>query len=249
MSANTTAEISAPARPPIVDYAVIALILRCICSVGAALALYGARGEVSQSLADANKDKNWSAETLRHNVDAALRANLITTLVMVVLVAIVIKFIRDGRSWARWLYLAFAVLITRDIFQVLGFFQYDHLLTRVLTGLVGLSSIAALALLFLPEASAYFRPVNGSAGLLGNMFRPRIPTAANRPGGQAEPRDAQPTALDAAVAPDAGVDAAGVDAAGVDSAGIDPAQAQAGRPPAPRGKSRQAGQPGRNGRR
>src|SRR3954452_4624962 len=192
MSANTTAEVSAPARPPVVDYAVFALIIRCVCSIAAALSLYGARGEVSQSLADANKDKNWSAETLRHNVDATLRANLITTLVMVVLVAIVIKFIRDGRSWARWLYLAFAVLITRDIFQVLGFFQYHHLLTRVLTGLVGLSSIAALALLFLPEANTYFRPAGGSAGLLGSMFRPRIPTAATRPGGQSESTGAQP---------------------------------------------------------
>jgi hypothetical protein len=237
MSANTTTEVSAAARPPVVDYAVYALIIRCVCSVGAAFALYGARGEVSRSLADANKDKNWSAETLRHNVDATLRANVITTLVMVVLVAIMIKLIRDGRGWARWLYLAFALLITRDVFQVLGFFQYDHLLTRVLTGLVGLSSLAALALLFLPEANAYFRPDGGSTGMLGSIFRPRNPNAATRPGA------ARQTAAGSAVTAGPGDAAGSVHTAGSADA------AQADRRPAPRGKSRQSGQAGRNGRR
>src|SRR5689334_2072531 len=129
MSANTTAEVTARSRPPVVDYAVYALILRCVFSLGAALALYGARDEVTRSLADANKDKHWSAQTLHDKVDAALRANVISTLVMIVLVAIMIKFVRDGRNWARWLYLAFAILITRDVFQVFGFFQYDDFLT------------------------------------------------------------------------------------------------------------------------
>ncbi|MFL6161710.1 MAG: hypothetical protein ACJ74U_05725 [Jatrophihabitantaceae bacterium] len=200
MSPNATAEVSAPHRPPVVDYAVYALITRCVCSLGAAFALYGARAEVSRSMADANKDKNWSADTLRHNVDALLRGNMITTLVMIVLVAILIKFLREGRNWARWLYLVFAFLITRDVFQVLGFFQYDHVLTRALTGLVGLSSIAALALLFLPESNAYFRPAGGTGGGLGGMFRLRgagVLAAARTAAGPNTP-GAQPAAQPAA---------------------------------------------------
>jgi hypothetical protein len=182
MSANTTAEINAPSRPPVVDYAVYALIARSAFSLGAAFALYGARNEVTRTLADANKDKHWSATTLHDKVDAALRANLLTTLVMIVLVAIIARFVWSGRSWARWLYLFFAILITRDIFQVFGFFQYDDFLTRVLTGLVGLSSIAALALLFLPDSNAFFRPAGGGGGLLGSMLGARGMGAAARPG-------------------------------------------------------------------
>jgi len=156
--------------------------------------------------------------------------------------------IRDGRGWARWLYLAFALLITHDVFQILGFFEYDHLLTRVLTGLIGLSSLAALALLFLPEANAYFRPKDGSTGLLSSLFRPRIPTTAagGRPGA-GTPRPASQSLADPAVAiatqpADASMDAAGT--AGV----VDPASAGR-RPTPPRGKSRQSGQVDRNGRR
>lgn len=248
MSANTAAELSAPARPPVVDYAVYALILRCGCSLGAAFALYGARDELSRSLADANKDKNWSAETLRHNVDVALRGNLITTVVMVVLVAILIKFIRDGRNWARWLYLAFALVVTSDVLQVRGFVQYDDLPTRLLTGMVGLSAIAALALLFLPESNAFFRPAGAPRGGLAGMFSPRVPGGV-RPGpsgarlGGRRP-GASSAAPDRESGPDLGA-AAPAGAADASGAGGTPA----GRPAAPRGKSRQSGQPGRNGRR
>src|SRR3954451_4842403 len=182
MSANTTAEVSAPSRPSVVDYAVYALIARCVFSLGAAIALYGARNEVNRTLADANKDKHWSAADLHDKVDAALKENLITTLVMIVLVDTIAWFIRSRRNWARWIYLFFAILITRDIFQVFGFLQYDDFLTRVLTGLVGLSSIAALALLFLPASNAFFRPAGSSGGLLGSMLGARGMGAAGRPG-------------------------------------------------------------------
>jgi hypothetical protein len=188
----------------------------------------------------------------------------------VVLVAIMIKLIRDGRGWARWLYLAFALLITRDVFQVLGFFQYDHLLTRVLTGLVGLSSLAALALLFLPEANAYFRPEDGSTGLLGSIFRPRIPAAGAARSGVARSGAARlgaQSGTEASVAsrPDGEASsAAAAEVASVTEPG-DPSMAagtagsagsagsadaaQPVRPSAPRGKSRQSGQASRNGRR
>ncbi|HTZ43643.1 MAG TPA: proline-rich domain-containing protein [Jatrophihabitans sp.] len=233
MSANATTEISARSRPPVVDYAVYALIARCVFSLLSALALYGARGEVTRSVADANKSKNWSAATLHHNVDTLLRGNLISTLVMVALVAILSKFIRDGRNWSRWVYLVFSVLITRDLFQVLGFFQYHNVPVRLSTGLVGVSSIAAIVLMFLPESNAYFRPASGApASLLGGLFRPRPNVRGGLPGGPTSgaPEPAGPVADGTAV-------------------GEPPAE----QPPVtgnrqpPRGKSRQTGRPRRPG--
>jgi len=192
MSANTSAtEVGTPPRPAVVDYAVYALIARCVFSLVSVFAFYGARDEVSRSLADANKNKHWSAETLHHNVNVWLRGNLISTLVTIVMVAIVIWFLRQGRNWARLLYLVFAILVIRDVFEVFGFFQYHNFALRVLTGLVGLSSIAAIVLLFLPESNAYFRPASGGGGLLGSMFRARGTAArANQPGNR--PRDPSP---------------------------------------------------------
>jgi hypothetical protein len=190
MSLNSDADLAGtgvdPApkrtRPPVVDYACYALVLRCVLSLAAAFSLYGARGELTKSLADTNKSKNWSAQTLHSNVDAALRANVITTLISVVLVAILIKYLRDGKGWARLIYLAFAVLITRDIFQVFGFAQYHNFAVRTLTGLVGVSAIVAIVLLFLPAASAYFRPAGGGgAGLMAGMFGARRGMAAAGP--------------------------------------------------------------------
>ena len=280
MSANSTAEVNAPSRPPVVDYAVYALIARCVFSLGAAFALYGARNEVTRRLADANNDKHWSATTLHDKVDAALKANIITTLVMIVLVAIIARFVWSGRNWARWLYLFFAILITRDIFQVFGFLQYDDFLTRVLTGLVGLSSIAALALLFLPDSNAFFRPAGGGGGLLGSMLGARGMGAAARPGtpagaaGRPRPsifggRPATSAPGEPVEQPDAAASSASASPGSASPASASPSpssgsapsapasssseqaadQPAEGRQQPPRGKSRQAGQPKRNGRR
>jgi hypothetical protein len=276
MSANaSTAPVAAPSRPPVVDYAVYALIARCIFSIAAAFALYGARDEVTRSLADAHqkavdahKSQPWSAAVLHHNVNLWLRDNVVVALVMAVLIAIVIKLVRDGRNWARVLYLVFAILVTRDVFQVLGFFQYDDFLTRLLTGLVGLSSIAALVLLYLPESNAYFRPARAGGGLMGGLFRPRgVPRGIGMAGGQPSPgtRPAGPGSVDARTAepvppssaaevprsPAEAMPASSAEAVRPSSAeALASADASSGaRRSAPRGKSRQTGQPKREGRR
>jgi hypothetical protein len=284
MSTGST-EADAPGRPALVDYAIYALIGRCVFSFGEAFALHGARGEVSRSLADANKDKHWSAATLNHNVDLFLRGKLINAAVTLLVIAILIKFLREGRNWARWLYLAFAILAAGDLFSVLGFFQYHDFLARMLTGLVGLCSIAALVLLFLPDSNEYFRPAGAGGGLLGSMFRPRGPAAAgSRPnpatarpnpaaagnpprpaaaGNRRGPARAVTTAtggqpVDGARSDETLPDGAQADGALPDQPGsagkaaartVIPAAGSADRRPAPRGKSRQSGQPKRGGSR
>ena len=258
MSANTSADVSARHRPPVVDYAIYALIARCVFSLGSAFAFYGARDEVTRSLADANKNKHWSAATLHHNVDTWLRGYLISSLVMIVMIAIIAWFVREGRNWARLLYLVFAVLVTRDVFQVLGFVQYHDFLARTLTGLAGLSALAAIVLLFLPESNAYFRPANPGGGLLGSMFRPRGTAALRNQPGYQPPLDGQPAepgltepyvaergpAEPVAAEPAAsGTTATGAEAEQAAEA-VPAEQPDAGlsaRRPAPRGKSRQPG--------
>ncbi len=268
MSDNSTAEVSAPSRPATVDYAVYALIARCVLSLAASLALFGARDDVRTSLAETYQDKHWTAQQLHDNVDSWLRQQLVTAVVMIVVVAVLIKLIRDGRNWARWLYLAVAILLSRDVYRVAGFFVYHDFLARMLTGLVGLSAIAALALLFLPDSNTYFRPAGGQArGLFGGMFRPlgagiRQPVAGGRPGvrpagapltgeatgsGGATTATASDPVTETDSTTGAGADtAAGAGTArppeGRSSGGAPASQPTSPRTP-PRGKSRQAGQP------
>lgn len=246
MSDNSAAEVRAPSRPPTVDYALYALIARCVFSLAASFALFGARDDVSRSLAETYKDKHWSAQTLHDQVDSWLRQQAVTAVVMTVVVAILIKLIRDGRNWARWLYLAVAILFSRDIYRLAGFFVYHDFLARLLTGLVGLTAIAALVLMFLPDSNAYFRPAGGQTrGPFGGMFRPpgvamRQPVAgsrpSSRPAGAPLPGGAGQTAT--------GIETASDSETAGSSEGVAGEQPTGPRTPPPRGKSRQAGQPG-----
>ncbi|MEO9236780.1 MAG: hypothetical protein ABI418_01685 [Jatrophihabitantaceae bacterium] len=167
-------------RPPSVDRAIYALLARCVLSIGAALALYGARPEVRDSLAKTDAAKNWSAATLDQHVTSNLRSNVLAMVVYSLMVLVLIKYIREGRGWARWLYLVFAFLIPGDVLQVLGFAAGKDLLLRLVSGLYGLSAIIAVVLLFLPSSATYFRRP-GTIPLAASLFRPRAATQRRTP--------------------------------------------------------------------
>src|SRR6185503_19092863 len=119
-----------------------------------------------------------------------LRDTVITVLLLAVMVLVMAKFLRDGKNWARWLYVVFAILLTGDVQHVLGFVQYHNVLLRLTSGLTGLAAVAALVLMFLPASNAYLRPADGRAGLFGSMFGPRTTRAvaqSNEPAAAAEP--------------------------------------------------------------
>ena len=173
-----------------------ALIVRCVFSVLSALAAYGARPELTDVLAKANRSKNWTADQLRHAVDSYLRDTVITVLLLSVMVLVMAKFLRDGKNWARWLYVVFAILLTGDVQHVLGFVQYHNVLLRLTSGLTGLAALAALVLMFLPASNAYLRPADGrrrpvrldvrTADRSGRC-RPAEPAAPNRDGATEPP--------------------------------------------------------------
>lgn len=192
MSTNTAAAPDAPVKPPRPDtvrYSLYALAARGVFSVLAAWSLYGAKSEIRTQLADANKTKGWTNADLNHQVDLVLRASLLNSGLMIILLALVAKFVWDGRSWARWVYLAVVVLLAKDPYALLGFFSYHHLLPRILTGLTGVFGLASLILLFLKPSNNYFRPVAGATrpGLFGSLVQPRVnpgrpmPTGTSRP--------------------------------------------------------------------
>lgn len=111
---------------------------------------------------------------------------MVLTLLYIGLVLLIAKYIRDGRNWARWLYVFIAFLVAGDVLRVAGFFTGDNLLFRLLSGLTGVAATVAVVLLFLPSSSAYFRPAAGSARpLFGGLGAARgktgRPVAAQAP--------------------------------------------------------------------
>ncbi len=172
MSENSIPDEAArPSRPAAIDRALYALAARALLAIIAALALFGARSEVSDGLAKATNPKLTAGELPGH-VSSYLRENLITTVAFSLMVLIIAKFIRDGRNWARWLYLEFAFLIPGDVLQVIRAFAYNSLPLRLLSALTGLSAIAALVFLFLPASANYLRRP-GSRPALAGLFQPR----------------------------------------------------------------------------
>lgn len=171
MSLNSEPDTAVrPPRPPVLNYAVYALLARCVFAIAGAFAIYGARPEVTRAVVKLHPD--WTAAQVHDNVDSGLKANLIAAVITTALVLVLTKFIRDGRNWSRWLYLVTAFFVTRDVLQVTGFFQYHALAYRATSGLTGLAAIAALVLLFLPASSAYLRKP-GSQPALTSLFRPK----------------------------------------------------------------------------
>ncbi|HEX2903948.1 MAG TPA: hypothetical protein VHO01_10885 [Jatrophihabitans sp.] len=172
------------------QYFPYALAGRGIFSVLAAWSLYGARGEVRTQLANANKTKGWDNAELNHQVDLVLRASLLNAGFLVILLALIAKFVWDGKMWARWIYLAVIVLLARDEYALTAFFGYHHLLPRVLTGLTGVFGLASLVLLFLPASNAFFRPVGAAArpgGLFGALVQSRVNPGVPMPTGKTPP--------------------------------------------------------------
>jgi hypothetical protein len=215
-------------RPRNVDLALGAVLVRCVLALAAAFALFGAKAELRRNAATLHPE--WSAATLADKVDSELRSNVVLTVVYIGLVLLIAKYIRDGRNWARWVYAFVAFLVAGDVFRVAGFFSGDNLLFRLLSGLTGLASIVAIALLFLPSSAAYFRPAGASGSPLGALFGGRAAMAAARSAADRTAARAPEPAVEPAVEPVSLTKASGERAAR--------APATRTKRPAPRAKSR-----------
>ena len=150
-------------RPYTVDVALYAILARCLFGVLSGLALFTARSRIIRDFRT-SQPKNapvWTDAKLNHEATSALVRNLILAVVLALMVLVIAKYVRDGRNWARWLYLGISVFPTSDIFKVAGFAQNVPLLYKITTGLTGAAAIVAVSLLFVRPSAPYFRRQSG----------------------------------------------------------------------------------------
>jgi hypothetical protein len=174
---TTESAAEKPVRPRTVDYVLYAIAARCVFSLLSAFAWYGERDQITKTGRKANP--TWSDTLLHDRVSAAIRNNLIQTVIVIAILLLLAKMIRDGRGWSRWVYTIVSFFPLGDVFKVTGFFTTGHVLFKVTTGLTGLAAIVSIALLFVRPSIGYFKPAGtGRVSPLAAFLKPRIPPAA-----------------------------------------------------------------------
>lgn len=230
-------------RPRSVDYALYAIVAECLLSVVAALTWFGQRGWIIAEWRKNNTYPNASDQTLRHNFSSFTSSTLITSIVMALVLLFAAKLIRDGKNWARWMYVVLTVvpilpgLPTAYLLTITNFLVNVPAAYRILSGCTGLAALAALVFLFLGTSRPYFRKPGAVAGSspFAALLRPRT----------AKPGVTQPAAKPTAQAPAARAvrtKKRGVEETATVTVAASPAQARAPQPKrtAPRSKSRKA---------
>lgn len=225
----TTASDGPPTRPPrprTIDYAVWAIVGRCVFALGAAFAMYGTREEARPTVAKANP--TWTAQQIEDYISSAFKTSTVITIVAILLVLLIAKLIRDGRNWARWLFAVLAFMVLGDVQRLSGFFVSGSVAFRILSGLTGIAALAALVLLFVPASNAHFRRPGAAGSPLRALLRGRT-----QPLGWSGPGSARVARTSAKVPNRTGIGAAGSNGpVEADSASPGP------RRPTPRAKSR-----------
>jgi hypothetical protein len=187
-------------RPPrTVILAFGALVANVALSVVNAVMLWGftdyLRGQFVKAndklkVTDKNKDKNYTPKEVNHDVHSFLTSHLVQAAVFgLAMVLFAINF-RRGKGWARWFtvgLLVVPVLPTASAWQLAGLGGDGPGLVRTMSALLGLTAIAVIVLLMVPESARYFAAVraanagaSGTSGTSGaapvglrGMFTPR----------------------------------------------------------------------------
>lgn len=144
---------------------------------------------------DKNKKTDFNLDTPKglHNVNHDLHSGLNVGLIQIVifgllLVLLAVNF-RRGRGWARWAEILVLVIVVQAPFRLFNLGGDAPLLMRGVSALVGLTGIAVIILLVVPESSRYFAAIRGvrvgdrasgaaSMGFRG-LFAPRRPPASS----------------------------------------------------------------------
>jgi hypothetical protein len=261
MSTDTPAPVDAPGvRPPSVDYALYAILAECVLSVLASVTLFGERDWLIKQWQKNNTYPNASDQTLRHNFNNFTHQAVIVAIVIALLLILLAKFLREGKGWARWMFVIFTVLPglpTAYLWNVTNFLINVPAPYRILSGCTGLAALAALVFLFMRTSRPYFRKPGAVAATspFAALLRPRTaasrtaapPAAKAAPGSPAGRSAAKPASAGAKGSrgktrgPDAaGPEAVGPDAVAPDTAGGQPPGAGQPKRSAPRPKSRKA---------
>jgi hypothetical protein len=191
--------VEAPDRvspPRTVILAFGALVANVALSVVNAVMLWGftdyLRGQFVKAndklkVTDKNKDKDYTPKEVNHDVHSFLTSHLVQAAVFGLAMVLFAVNFRRGKGWARWFtvgLLVVPVLPTASAWQLAGLGGDGPGLVRSMSALLGLTAIAVIVLLMVPESARYFAAVRaanaGASGTSGaapvglrGMFTPR----------------------------------------------------------------------------
>lgn len=200
MTDTETADKPEVIRPPRTIVAAFAVtIAHVVLSIGNSAMLWGFQDYLRRQLFDSNaklKDtdkhkKDYSLDggagldKLNHDLHSGLNVGLIQILIFSLLIMLLAVNFRKGRGWARWAEILVLVIVVQAPFRLLNLGGDAPFAMKLVSALVGLTGLAIIVLLVLPQSSQYFAAVRGvtagdragGAASMGfrNLFGPRRP--------------------------------------------------------------------------
>ena len=195
-----TAEAPDQISPPrMVVLAFAALIANVVVSIANAALLWGYQGYLRSELFKSNdklkttdkhkKDYSNTAQglhNLNHDLHSGLTVGLVQTTIFGLLLVLLAVNFRRGKGWARWATALVLLIVVQAPFRLLSIGGHAPIMIRLGSALIGITGLAVIVLLFLPESSRFFAAVRGAkVGTTGaqpmglrNLFGPRSrPTA------------------------------------------------------------------------
>jgi hypothetical protein len=213
MSIDPTEAPTEPSgRPRTVDYALYAIVAQVALAVIFALSLVTAQGYFVKSWRKDGLNANspyhgWSDQRLHDHFPSVVKTSIITAVLFAILILLIAKYIRDGKNWARWLYIVLTVFPLSpmaDAYRFIGTFVGYPPLQAIVSFLVSVAAIAAVVFLLVRPSWPYFRrkaaatpSVSGPISFRG-LFGPRPPAAVDSaapdpaPAPTSAPADAEP---------------------------------------------------------
>jgi len=174
-----------PQRPPSIDRAFWAALAWVSLSVVTVLVQWAHRSYLRELLLDYNKNaknkQDYSTTAkLDHAVNSYTMTQLVVTIVLGFLIMLTALQMRRGRSWARWVLLAVAVIpifgvgVVQQL--VRGLLANAPILVKLTMVAAGVAALAVAIFLLMPDTSRYYAALRGpvAAGgrpsMFGSMF-------------------------------------------------------------------------------
>lgn len=185
--------------PRMVNLAFWAVIANVVLSIVNSVMLWGFQGYLREQLlksnAKAKKPKDYTSvpdgvNRLHHDLHSGLMVGLVQIAIFGFLLVLLAINFRRGKGWARWAVMLVLIIVVQAPFRLLSLGGSGPVLLHVMSALIGITSIAAIVLLVVPESSAYFAKVRGVTAAdrptsIRDLFTPRPRAGAP---GQPAPR-------------------------------------------------------------
>lgn len=182
---NTSPEPTASVRPQTVNWAVFALIATCVLAIGNGIARNFSESWVIENYRKTSSDKNKTDAELHKLFDDSKTPIIISIILIVAVLLLIGKFVRDGKNWARWLLTVLLVLpiipTAPTVFLITNATTDGPFAIRLFGGLTGLTAVTCVSLLFVRPSSPYFRKPGATRrpSLLDGFLKPRGALADN----------------------------------------------------------------------